>query len=59
MPDKSDSLRMLVIVGRRISSFKGFVEKFSWYRIKHGSLGDSLKDNLFNKLFRNWRKGEK
>ena len=37
----------------------GFVEKFSWYRIKHGSLGDRLKDNLFNKLFRNRCKGEK
>jgi len=48
VPDKSDSLRMLVIVERRISNFKGFVEKFSWYRIKQGSLGDSLKDNLFN-----------
>ena len=37
----------------------GFVEKFSCYRIKHGSLGDSPKVNLFNKLFRNWCKGEK
>ena len=54
MPDASDSLRMLVT-----ECCKDFVEKFSWYRIKHGSLGDSLKDNLSNKLFRNWRKGEK
>ena len=53
MPDASDSLRMLVT-----ECCKDFVEKFSWYRIKHGNLGDSLKDNLFKKLFRNWCKGE-
>ena len=39
--------------------FKGFVEKFSWYWIKHESLDNSVKDNLFNKLFRDWCQGEK
>ena len=54
MPDASDSLRMLVT-----ECCKDFVEKFSWYRIKLGSLRNALTDNLFNKLFKNWCKGEK
>ena len=47
MPDVSDSLKMLVIVGRR--DFNVFVEKLTWDRINHGCLGDSLKYNVSNK----------
>ena len=50
VPDVSDSWRMSVTGERRT--------EFSCDPIKHGSLGDSLKDNLFNKLFRNWCKTE-
>ena len=47
MPDVSDSLKKLVIAGRR--DFNVFVEKLPWDRISHGCLGDRLKYNVFNK----------